>query len=230
MIYLDSKELQSLFLGNQEMEKVYFGDRLVWERFKVIALGYGTTFDVSNISGFENFSVNNFFVKVNETASVSDRVTGNEFGEDGGINTYLNKSYNTTTGIFSFNYRAVSDGGSVRQVGGYAFLIPELNKFIEDGKIIDLGTGTSWDIKALMPNKYQDFTIDNFAIQRANTCMTGNVYYGGTFNYSGYGTLSLNYNKNTGILTGRNSITMTNNGGGYINNNSASIRPFLLVK
>lgn len=229
MIYKNDKELQHLHIGDTEIQRVLLGGRLIWENAKVVFLGDGTTFDVSNIRGYENFTANNFFVRVTEKPSVSDRVTGSEAGDWGGINTYLNKSYNANTGAFSFNYRAVTDGGNSRQVGGSVYLVVDLDKAIEKGKVINLGSGRSWNIKNLLPNTYMNLTINNFAIQSATYCHTGNRYWGGTFTYAGYGNLALSYNQATGVLSGGNLIKMTNSGGGYIDDSASSILPFVLL-
>lgn len=75
-----------------------------------------------------------------------------------------------------------------------------------------LGTGNTFDIKALYPNNYKEFTVDNFIIsavsastsaQSVDTVNSNAVSYAQshTVNASQTVTLTKNYNAVTGILT-----------------------------
>lgn len=76
------------------------------------------------------------------------------------------------------------------------------------GRLIDLGVGTSFNVKNTLPNDYQSLNANNFYIYQANGSIGGG---GSTDEYthnqaSSSGTLVKSYNASTGVLTCYNSM------------------------
>jgi hypothetical protein len=66
---------------------------------KVINLGTGTSFNVSSISGYKNFTKNNFIVEPPEGGR-------NAGGSGTGVGFNYSKSYNSSTGDFRLSMKA----------------------------------------------------------------------------------------------------------------------------
>lgn len=75
----------------------------------------------------------------------------------------------------------------------------------ENNKIIELGSGTSWDIKALYPSLYDKLTTNNFFFKTANTITAYDsvrMRPGDDREWHGFtGKLNKSYNPTTGILS-----------------------------
>lgn len=237
MQQLNLKELQYCYSGDLEIERIMYGENLVWELVQSISLGTGSSFNLRNIvDNWQSLTASNFFVRVSGTPIASDSVTGSEETKPNArLHSQLNKSYNASTGTFSCNFQCYATVTyepitSNNTVPCSAFLVPNLSKAISDGVLRDLGSGMSWDIRAIYPNDYRNFTINNFFISSCDECETGNRYYGGTFTFGGTASLNLSYNSSTGILNGSNYINVTNSGGGYISSRAEPIRPYIILK
>lgn len=96
------------------------------------------------------------------------------------------------------------------------------------GKVIDLGWGTSWDIKSLYPKLYNKLTADNFLLVAANT-----VSYWASMKPSGtyqeytncFDGIIKSYNASTGVLEFR-----TQGDGDTSGIRTNSVRVVLVVK
>ena len=86
-----------------------------------------------------------------------------------------------------------------------------------DGKIESLGTSTthSYDMKALYPNEYQNFTVDDFVVEVKTGSNQSSSYNSDSYlsrtdhNAISVGTYTLNknYNQTTGIFTASATIS-----------------------
>ena len=112
-------------------------------------------------------------------------------------------------------YRAVGTNASSSSVSVQGVLIPDMTRAIEKGKVILLGTSTSFSLKNITEN-WANLTLDNFLISNVNNAGSGNRYYGGSFSCSGYGFITFSYNRTNGVLSCSNNLHFTNDGGGYL--------------
>ncbi len=89
------------------------------------------------------------------------------------------------------------------------------NEIWSNGKVIDLGWGTSWNIKNLYPNLYSQLTADNFFFLSANSSTGGAsvsvAYVGDTKYLTIRAGIIKSYDSSSGILT---FYDHTNNGVG----------------
>ena len=74
----------------------------------------------------------------------------------------------------------------------------------ENNRIVNLGAGTTWNIRELYPRLYDKLTADNFfflTFSDAYTSVSVTVQSGGSERLYIYGGVSKSYNPTTGILT-----------------------------
>jgi len=157
----NGKELDSCFYEDDEIQRIMFGDRLVWENVKYIDLGTAQTFDIKNYTdNWANLTADNFFIVGNSNnAYISGSDNTNDYVIwilDG-----YTKSYNASTGILTYNvwiYNGRHERWGYGNVHAVLIEKPE--------KLISLGTGTYFNVKN--NPKYQDFTYKNFLMLRPN--------------------------------------------------------------
>ncbi len=101
----------------------------------------------------------------------------------------------------------------------------ELYAKSESGKVIDLGTGTSFDVSSV--TGYRNFTADNFIITAVPASTSKNISYAssngyasGSSNSSASCSVTKTYNATTGILTANQiigiSVSGTTRSGGSV--------------
>lgn len=106
---------------------------------KLIDLGTGTSFNVSSISGYQNFTLDNFIIEpisgFSGSAGWNSGPTEEEWYVSGtfGFSVSKNKTYNNVTGILNANLSARSDsrhglGYATGSIGVHAYLLLEPNK------------------------------------------------------------------------------------------------------
>lgn len=119
------------------------------------------------------------------------------------------------TGTMANKAGTTVDAGTVTQDDTYTYLtIPSAGYYDSSSKlrtensnltkIYNLGTGTTFNIKSKFPNKYTEFTIENFII--CSSSASGSLKIEGVSNNVGAVSQSLpastgSYNSTTGILT-----------------------------
>ena len=218
MILLDGKELENLREQNKEIQRVMYGTKPVWENFKAYKLGTGTSFNVASIyPNYNQLTVDNFFIKsVTRNPTFSDSIVASQYGPRLGGGAGLTKTYNASTGVLSANYHASGSGTDTSTVT--IVFIPDIQKQIENGRVVYLGNGRSFDMRNISVD-WANLTNDNFLISSANyTSMNQRYYEGGAYSCSGYGQLGFSYNSSTGVLQAYSNLIFTNNGGGWLSN------------
>lgn len=216
MIYKGEKELDTLHIGTKEIERVLLGEDLIWENFKYFLLGTGTSINITSIyPDYANLTAGNFFIKStsgNPTFSAS--IVASQYGPRLGGASSLEKSYNQSTGVISSNFWASGDSYDRRAVT--LVLIPDLQKQIDSGKVVHLGSGRSFSLKNITDN-WENLTNDNFLISSVSYANMNQRYYeGGAYTCAGYGQLGYSYNQSNGVLSAYHNLIFTNNGGGWL--------------
>lgn len=195
MIYLNENELSDLHVGDKEIQRVLFGDKLVWENNKIVALGTGKSFDLTSVlRKYNELTVDNIFYLNMASVTGSDSRTnvGQEVGYIAVIG-WMHKIYNQETGLLETDHYANSGSANVSPV-----LVTDLSK------IEYVGTAKTFDIKSLYPDEYQRFTADNFLLKiDASREYLFNHFRGqpGTWWASVTQSLEKSYDPATGILT-----------------------------
>ena len=200
MIYKNNEELQNLHIGENEIQRVLLGEHLIWENNKIIDLGWGKTWNIQNLfpNLYQDLTIDNFFLLGATQVSGSDTLVGT-----GEVSIYdgIQKSYNATTGVLSFNTYCNGTTGNVRAV-----MVSKVDK------LTYVGFGTSFNVKNLFPNDYMNMTADNFLVKtmkhwNASSELSITYSYHGRRSYSGTWTADgtfrfyKSYNAETGILT-----------------------------
>lgn len=101
---------------------------------QIYDLGTGTSFNVSSVSGYRNFTVDNFIIEpisgFSGSAGWNSGPTEKEWYESGtfGFSVSKNKTYNNVTGILNAYLSATSDsrhglGNATGSIGVHAYLI-----------------------------------------------------------------------------------------------------------
>lgn len=225
MIYKNHKELQNLHIGDNEIQRVLLGERLIWENYKLINIGTGKFFNIKELypNDYQEFTNDNFFIYgVSGRGYVSGSIRGDESGPVMGMNSQVIKSYNATTGILSCYLLVNGESTSSNSVNVSVAIIPNVQKALEKGNLIYLGKGWGANIKSHFPNDYQNMSVANFMIGGSDRAGTGNRYYGGSFTCGGYGEVPFSYNAETGQFNVSCKLVVTNDGGGYLSSQSAS--------
>lgn len=202
MIYLNNKELGNLHIGEDEIQSVWIGDKVIWENNKIVDLGWGKSWNIKNLfpNLYNKLTVDNFFLLSANSVNGSDTVVGTgRLGLASGIE----KSYNASTGVLSF-YTSYNYGQMTNTVK--AVMVSKLDK------IKYVGYGTSFNVKSLFPNDYMNMTANNFFVKtirhwNSDTGLPyGYDYHGsrsisGTWTADGNFTFYKSYNASTGQLT-----------------------------
>lgn len=199
------KDLQECYYGETEIERIMYGERLVWEGNKIIYLGNAQSFNVANVyDGYADLTADNFLFLSAGSCSGSDTKTVSYDHDNKYVTIYsgMSKSYTPSTGVLSFYSGCGSTRGNTRVV-----LVKNLSK------LVDMGSGTTFNVKNYFPNDYQNMTVDCFAgriIKHWNstnsdnswnfTCRIG-CYYTGTYSATSTWTMVKSYNASTGVLT-----------------------------
>lgn len=194
---LNKTELRNCYYEDTEIQKIMYGDKLVWEGNKVIALGTGQSWNIRTL--YPNLynrltSANFFFASAN---SVSELDTINMRASDtsrewGGFTGSITKSYDSSTGILTAYSYIKNTRGNVRM---FMCTKPE--------KLVYLGKGSYFNVSNR--EDYESFVGDNFLISGADYLSIGAWFYPQGYDYAdgGRGTLSVSksYNASTGVLT-----------------------------
>lgn len=199
------KDLQECYYGETEIERIMYGERLVWEGNKIIYLGNAQSFNVKNVyDDYANLTADNFLFLSAGSCSGSDTKTVSYDHDNQYVTIYsgMSKSYTPSTGALSFYSGCGSARGNTRVI-----LVKNLSK------LVDMGNGTTFNVKNYFPNDYQNMTADCFAgriIKHWNstnsdnswnfTCRIG-CYYTGTYSATSTWTMVKSYNASTGVLT-----------------------------
>lgn len=206
-LYWGTKEVDKVTLGDKEIKQIYWGDKEIWSNAKIVNLGSGTSWDIKSItSKYANLTVDNFYYLSMNDVSASNSISVPPEGYLA-ITGWLNKTYDSTSGIFN-SYHFLN-GSSLRSVQVTPVLV------VDPSKLIDLGSAQTFDIKTRYPNKYSQFTENNFIIARNKTGREDlpnnpneylfNHYRGanGTWSVTCTHKLEKTYSQTTGILTCR---------------------------
>lgn len=202
MIYNNNQELQNLHIGENEIQRVLLGEHLIWENNKIVDLGWGKSWDIKSLfpNLYQDLTIDNFFLLSANNVSGSDTVVGTgRLGLASGIV----KSYDASTGVLSF-YTSYNYGQMTNTVR--AVMVSKLDK------LTYVGYGTSFNVKNIFPNDYQNMTVDNFLVKtirhwNSDTGLPyGYDYHGsrsisGTWTADGNFTFHKSYNASTGVLT-----------------------------
>lgn len=167
----------NIFFGTKEIEAVYFRDKEIesvstidWDIIsgKAISLGTGKTFTVnaSIYEDYKNLNIDDFFITPTEGILYStsymcpgwDGDSCNDSCMDFSDSIYFSKSWNPDTGVFtcSFANRDVT-----------AWIIPNSQKLINNGRIKEIGTGESFNVKNSIDD-YANCTKNNFLCRTLN--------------------------------------------------------------
>lgn len=168
-LFFGNNEIDDVFVGNNEIASIFVGNNEVWSSFKMLPLGTGTTFNVGqlyptlDLTQFtvDDFFFNSFSCSASATASCArwddTGILTPDHCLSGGaasVTTRMNKSWNSNTGILTCNY----NGNSCK-----AYLIPRSNDMISKGKLVNLGTSTTFDVRNIPT--YPSMTINNFVFR-----------------------------------------------------------------
>lgn len=214
---LDLKSLWECYNGDTEIEKIMYGDKLVWEGNKIITLGTAQTFDVASVyPRFNELTADNFFFVSSSPTSVSGTSTATV--HDSAYYCYITiwtgmyKTYNAQTGQLSWYQRNTYSDTYTAHSGGdtrYATASMKAILVTKPEKLTYLGLGTTFDIKSIFPNDYQNMTVNNFIARNwyySNGGQQGYITHSsahvqGTWSGSATTSLIKSYNPSTGILT-----------------------------
>ena len=166
----NGKELQNCYSGSQQIDKITYGDKVIWENFRIIDLGVGQTFNIKNYtSKWSSLTVDNFFcIGTSNQATLSGSETGDVvvYVENG-----YEKSY--SNGTLTFRIKLMS-GGSTAYGSVHAVLVEKMDK------LVNLGSGTSFNVRSY-PN-YADFTYKNFLMLKPDGNANNGVRTPGSWN------------------------------------------------
>jgi len=182
-------------------------------------LGRGTSFNVKSMYPWidpSQLTIDNFIIGADSAARISAQAkVGSLYNQTSASYSAfsISKSYNPSTGALTlggngYSIKAcLSDSYSYcsnAYAGGAVSPFVYLN--INSSKFIDLGAGTSFDIKSSYPNvDYASLTTDNFIVgtmaasSLSGTSLNSAHQYLSTY-MSGF-TLSKSYNNTTGVLS-----------------------------
>lgn len=151
----NGNELKACYKGSQAIDKIMYGDKLIWENFKIIDLGTAQTFNIKNYTNnWANLTVDNFFCIGNSNqASLSGRETDDVVFY---IRNDWNKSY--SNGTLTFRVKIQDNDDRVAYGAVHAVLVEKLDK------LVSLGSGTYFNVRNYA--NYGDFTYKNFLIQK----------------------------------------------------------------
>lgn len=212
MIYDGGKEIASVKDGNKEVIAVYDGPKEVWSLGKAFYLGFGATFNVKSLyKDYQKLTADDFFIRLDSKSLVDssyscgcwDGSSCNGCCRDFSDAVSFSKSYNNTTGEFKCNY-----GGHAV----YAYLIPNSNTMISKGKIVNLGSKTSWTITQKDKAKC---TKNNFLFRTLP--YKDSYYICCSYNCENWISFSQSYNASTGVLTASVSARRTSHQGDNVN-------------
>ena len=242
MIIRNGKELENLYSESQQIDKVMFGDKLVWENNRIIDLGTNTDFDVSQVySKYADLTEDNFFLVSQTPTTLSGSASA--YVDETGHQTYLTiwtglvKEYDPSTGALSFyqydefvSSSTIAPSTSVKKKASVHAVI-----ITKPEKLISLGLGTAFNIKGMFPNEYQNFTADNFVAKnwkyvnggQQGYLLHGVSYIAGSYSGSTTTTFFKTYDSTNGIL--RFGYTNSVNGGDSITN-EAKVYAYLTRK
>lgn len=210
MIYKGTIELENLFKGANEMEAVYLGDKEIWSNNKIIYLGEATSFNIRTLLPKIDPSIltnDNFFIlSARASLSITD-IFNNQvcqcrdycvfYAGCGVAKNYNNGTLNLYSWTSNSGNKGCYSGGGSYAIKGVFVLKPE--------KLIRLGTGTSFNIRELLPNvDYTQLTADNFILRASGTAsestqrvkehVKASVSLGASMSFT------KSYNASTGVL------------------------------
>lgn len=202
MIYLNNKELDNLHIGETTIQRVLLGESLIWENNKIVNLGAGTTWNIRELypNLYDRLTADNFYFLTFNSVSTSVVVNVQTGGSErlyiyGGVT----KSYNPQTGILTFYPYLNSSSATLTAV---MVTKPE--------KLVSLGTGTSFNVRAKFPTNYMNLTADNFIVKSISHWNGGGATglvcnevrnYAGRFDANDRLSFTKSYNASTGVLT-----------------------------
>ena len=187
MIYKGNQEISALYSGSKEVQGVYLGNKEVWSAQKVIFLGTAPKSIQSLVPKWREKSINNIFIS-HASGRFHCHDTAHGDGLDG-MTAYFTESYSNGNADFYFS-------------GAGSYLRVNLAYVDKPEKLISLGSGQSFNIKALYPTKYQNLTNDNFLLKVGNrNRVVDTAYEGGSLD--GGGQIEKSYDASTGILTAK---------------------------
>lgn len=206
MLNNGSNKIGKILFGNNVIGKVFFGNNLVYQNTIIKKFEPGQSFDVSDISGYENFTIDNFFYLAMSNVSSSSEVVYKGYTEYINIGGTLAKTYDQSNGSFSsFHFL---NGDTLSKSNVTPVLVSDTSK------LTLMGTKQSFDIKSLYPDTYQDLTADNFIVSASPSSgytVRTSVNNSGTYWISQTHSLEKSYNASTGVLTCRWKMVTSSN-------------------
>ena len=167
----NGKELQNCYSGSQQIDKITYGDKVIWENFKIIDLGVGQTFNIKNYtSRWSSLTVDNFFcIGTSNQATLSGSETGDVVFY---VYNGWDKSY--SNGSLTFRIKLTDGDGRTAYGSVHAVLVEKRDK------LVSLGSGTSFNVRSY-PN-YADFTYKNFLMLKPDGNANNGVRTPGSWN------------------------------------------------
>lgn len=165
MQLFNRKNLEDFHYGEEDGLKIMYGNKLVWEKVKVVDLGTGQSFNISNYTNnYSNLTVNNFFLIGTTSVSMSG------YNDDGTGITYFwegyNKSYNASTGVLTFRMYLINGDTDAWKYGDvHAVMVENIDK------LVYLGAGQSFNVRSY--SNYQDFSYKNFLMSKPYNINSG---------------------------------------------------------
>lgn len=216
MIYLNGKELENLHAEEKQIDRVMYGDKLVWENNKIIELGTASSFDIASIyPNYSELTADNFFLVSSSPTSISGTSTATVHDSQYycyiTIWTGMYKSYNAQTGQLSWYQRnTYSDSYTAHSGGDTRYATANINAVLitKPEKLTYLGLGTTFNLKNMFPNEYQNFTVDNFVASnwyynnggQQGYLTHSSAHYQGVWRGSATTSFIKTYDASTGIL------------------------------
>lgn len=213
---LNLKNLSQCYKGDTEIDRIMYGDKLVWEGNRSILLGTGTSFDVASVyDKYSDLTEDNFFFLSSSPTSISGTsyatVHDSQYYCYVTIWTNMSKTYNAQTGQLSWYQQNTYRDTYTSQSGGdirYSTASMKVVLVPKPEKLVYLGLGTSFDIKSKLPNDYQNLTVDNFIAKnwyynnggQQGYLMHASAHYQGKWSGSATTSFIKTYNASTGAL------------------------------
>lgn len=165
MQLLNNNDLQEFYYGEEVGTKITYGDKVIWERVKVVDLGTGQSFNISDYTNnYQNLTVNNFFLIGTTSLSISG------FNDDNSSITYIyegyQKVYNASTGVLTFRMYMINGDTDAWIYGNvHAVMVENIDK------LVYLGAGQSFNVRSY--KNYADFTYKNFLMSQPYNISSG---------------------------------------------------------
>lgn len=196
MLKLGTKNIRAIYNGTTDIDRVMYGESLVWEKLKTVDLGTRvfSNYDITSIyPDYGNLTVDNFFILGMENATGSSRVTVSGSTLYLSLTGKLYKSYNASTGRLTC-YNQMTGNNTSANAKVHVVIVSD------PSRLTSLGSAQSFNVTNV--DGYRDFTVDSFLIKNCSQYFENHARTeNGTWTATGTMKLYKTYNPSKGLLT-----------------------------